>query len=82
MKNFEYSVAKATRTGRKPLKTAAEMAAEFGISQQKLSALMRTDDGAPKPVLDYRKNMSGKSRLVWYSPDAVRKWWKSRVPND
>ena len=80
MRDYEYSIAKATNTGRKPLRTAGEMAKEFGVKTMVLAGHLRSKD-APKPVIDNRKGCSRRSRLVWYDPTEMRKWWKTKTAN-
>jgi predicted DNA-binding transcriptional regulator AlpA len=55
---------------RKPLRTVAELADEFGISKMSLVNFMRNSDSSPKPRP--LKNRSA----VWYDADEVRKWWR------
>ena len=58
---------------RKPLRTASEMAAEFGLSHQQLRGHMqRSTENPPKPEMFTR----GRRPAVWYVPDDVRAWWK------
>ena len=68
---------------RKPLRTRAELAQEFGVKEKSLIALMFDDPEAPRPVFrsgGTRTSGTGTHRpsSVWYDPDTVRAWWKQR----
>lgn len=65
------------KTGaRPPLRTFTEMADEFGVPTNSLSALLGHTNG-PKPELKKFGMVSNK----WYEPVAMRKWW-SELPPD
>jgi hypothetical protein len=57
---------------REPLRTLAELADEFGITASALGKLL-ADSGAPKPVIDNRRNGSA-NKAKWYVPTEVRAW--------
>lgn len=61
---------------RKPLRTRAELAEEFGIKQQSLQAYMNHDPESPKPI--YRTGTQRTKKNTWYDPDQVRAWWKQK----
>lgn len=61
---------------RKPLRTVQEMADEFGVTRNKLSILIRLNNG-PKPEL---KTGVASQKATWYEPRALRSWWKSMPP--
>lgn len=52
----------------KPLRTALEFAAEFGVTMAQLRGRLAAH-GAPEPKLRHR----GKA---YYDPDAFRAWWR------
>ena len=62
------------RSGHKPLRTTAELAAEFGVSAQSLARFLLTSE--IKPMMTKRSNGSVKG--TWYAPAEVRTWWKQR----
>ena len=75
MKKFTSGIgtefARVRRDGpRKPSKTLTEMAEEFGVTRNSLSALIGLHDG-PKPLF----KSSGTYRNTWYDPTALRAWW-------
>jgi len=57
-----------------PLRTAKEMAEEFGITPKVLGAFLRHDKNSPSPVFDNR-NGSVNARFCWYNQSEMRKWW-------
>ena len=59
---------------RKPLRLLCEMAEEFGVSANQLRGIIGHSPDAPKPKL----NSHSKAAHIWYDPDEVRVWWKSR----
>jgi len=61
------------RPQRAPLRTTAEMAEEFGISSQKLAALIVARNG---PTAKYRIHTKS-SKNTWHEPKKLREWWKS-----
>lgn len=56
-----------------PLRTAAELAAEFGVELGHLAAFLRLP-GAPKAVVTHRHAAAG--RKAYFKPSEVRRWWK------
>ncbi len=64
------------RQARKPLRTATELAEEFGVSVTALGGAL-TANGAPKPRL--RNTSSARIHSnTWYDPEEVRRWWAAR----
>ena len=59
---------------RPPLRTATEMAQEFGLSLAQLSRRMTLSGDAPMPVMKHTG--SPKARNTWYNPAEMREWWK------
>lgn len=57
-----------------PLRTARELAAEFGLSLSQFSARIRCSEDSPKPV--FKLSGSSKARNTWYNPAEVRAWWE------
>jgi len=62
----------------KPLRTVAELAAEFGTTPQALGRLLAADESAPKCLRD-NSQTSARARHKWYDPVAVRAWWAKRT---
>ena len=71
-KKFGFETA---RVPRKPLRSAAELAEEFGVPHRTLVGLMNTDPNGPRPEL---RNRSVACQASWYKPDVVRAWWAKR----
>lgn len=67
---WNFIQSKGTRMVRSPQHTMTELAAEFGVSEQKLCAMMRKYPGAPKA-----NNSVGGNR-VRYPLKEMRAWWK------
>ena len=67
-------VPQEARRNRAALRTAVELAEEFGTSRQRLYVLFKSHEG-PSPVFDYRDRVGPKRN--WYEPSAVRKWWNA-----
>ena len=61
---------------RKPLRTAQEMADEFGVTWQKLAKLIEHNDGPKAELL----TGAGSQRATWYKPGELRLWWASLPP--
>jgi len=69
----------ATRKGvppRKPLRSVKELAAEFGVSRQKLAGALSAADA---PAVELKHGGNGRPCNSWYDPDLVRAWWKTRT---
>lgn len=58
---------------RKPLRSATELAEEFGISVKRLGGLLGVHNG-PKSKFSHR-NFSMKNS--WFDPVEMRAWWNS-----
>lgn len=58
---------------RPPLRTAKELADEFGIDIRKFGGLLNRKD-APKGVV---RNKSFSTSNTYFEPNEVRRWWKS-----
>lgn len=63
------------RVPRKPLRTSAEMAEEFGIPHRSLVSAMNVDPAGPRPEAGVRTAATG---AHWYRPELVRSWWSKR----
>ena len=76
-KNFETSgqaFSRVRQNGpRKPLRTLAELADEFGVSWRTLNAMRLSHEG-PNPIL---KTGSQSKRATWFDPGEMRSWWAS-----
>ena len=70
---IDFTLRTKTSFKRPPKRTSKELAEEFGITQEKLSALIRWNNG-PKPFNKY-VSMSVGSR-TYYDPIEMRKWYK------
>lgn len=57
-----------------PCRTFSEMAEEFGLTQQQLTAHVRTS-AVPFPAPELART---KKHVVWLNPAKVRTWWKAR----
>ena len=58
---------------RKPQRTLKELAEEFGVTPQFLSAQLRKDKNGPRPT---HATLTNSIRNTWFRADEVRKWWK------
>ena len=56
---------------RPPCRTHAELAEEFGISGNALTATMARHPGAPPPNLQKH----GYAKATWYPAAEMRAWW-------
>lgn len=72
------STERAAQGPRKPLRTAKEMAEEFGVPVHVVVGLLGRE-GAPKPKIDGRMNHA--SRLCWYEVAPFRKWLRDALAN-
>ena len=72
----EMTLARNASAPRKPLRSANELAKEFGITGKRLGSLLRVHNG-PKPIL---ANRQGTVKAHWYDPDQMRAWWKVTKP--
>lgn len=63
-----FTPRRADRPKRPPLRTVAELAAEFGVSAISLGTQMAADAQGPRPVT---KHGTG----TYYDPGMVRAWW-------
>jgi hypothetical protein len=59
---------------KKPLRSARELAEEFGVSIFKLATLIKTRNG-PAPKIKHRQGAIVKN--TWYDPKEIRTWWKT-----
>lgn len=59
---------------RKPLRTAQEMADEFGITLASLRGHMSRSN-SPKPIMRHIAYRTRKCNS-WYDPDEMRSWWR------
>jgi hypothetical protein len=59
---------------RKPLRTFAEMAEEFGLSTQQLAGMARHAKG-DFPKARFTNHGISYDRS-WYDPNEMRAWWK------
>lgn len=65
----KYAFPGRNKVSHKPLRTAKELAEEFGISSSRLCGLVGSRNG-PKSRLS-----TGSAR--WFDPDEVRAWWRA-----
>ena len=71
-KNYSKKYGVQPKVRRPPLRSAAELAAEFGVSIQSFAAHLRRD-GAPKGRFRHQSHLA---HNTYFDANEVRRWWQ------
>jgi hypothetical protein len=71
----KVAASKSGKFKRKPLRTFADMAEEFGITTSKFKSVIG-NSGKPFPAYITMASTG----TTWYEADKVRDWWKENKP--